>query len=247
LNVSQTTLETDETRGDLPLKPIYLFADSQLLFWKNGEAQPPFLASLRAFVPAERPKAAYLGASNGDNPDYYAIFEAAMAGIGIEECRMIRSEAAPEDRAFLEQADIILLAGGDVEKGWVVFKETGLKETIVKRYYDGAVLIGISAGAVQLGLFGWPETFTSATDLFETFKLLPFMISAHGEKQEWTQLKDAVRLMQGTIRGLGIPSGGGLIYYGDHTLEPIRHPLYEITWDKETLRQSLLFFDPTSE
>src|SRR5690348_16980479 len=39
---------------------------------------------------------------------------------------MIVSQPSPEDRQFLELADIILLAGGSVEKGWHVFEENGL-------------------------------------------------------------------------------------------------------------------------
>ncbi|HEX8353175.1 MAG TPA: hypothetical protein VF611_09765, partial [Pyrinomonadaceae bacterium] len=91
-------------------QPIYLFADSQLLFWRDGGNL--FLDSVRRLVTRDPPRAAYLGASNGDAPEYYSIFEAAMAGVGVHNCRMILSSFPVEDQSFLKEADVILLAGG---------------------------------------------------------------------------------------------------------------------------------------
>lgn len=173
------------------------------------------------------PKAAYVGASNGDDPAFYSIFEAAMEGIGIRNCRMILSSFSSDDELFINDSDIILLAGGSVEKGWKVFSEVGLKELIIKRYYEGAILIGVSAGAVQLGLFGLAEAEESPAKLIDTFKLVPFIISAHEERQEWKSLREMIQSLNGAANGIGIPTGGGLIYYPDQTIEAVRYPLYE--------------------
>src|SRR6185503_2298694 len=136
-------------------KPIYLLADSQLLFLRTDGSL--YLDSIRNAIEAASPKAAYIGASNGDQPEFYSIFEAAMEGMEIHDCRMVSSRFSTEEASFLTTADLILLAGGDVIRGWRLFEQTGLKELIVKRYYEGALLIGVSAGAVQLGLLGWPD------------------------------------------------------------------------------------------
>src|SRR6185295_3145470 len=158
------------------LKSIFLLADSQLLFRQDG----PLLLE-RVVRTRDRMKAAYVGASNGDNPDFYAIFVAAMEGTGIFDCRMIPSVVSEADLAFLNDADIILLAGGDVELGWRTFLANGLSHHIVRRYSEGATLIGISAGAVQLGLCG----LAADGSLIETFKLVPFIIGAHEESDNW--------------------------------------------------------------
>ena len=71
------------------LKPIYLFADSQLLFWKDEDRL--FLDSLRSLIERPHPKAAYIGASNGDDLVFYSLFQGAMEGIGIRNCCMIHS------------------------------------------------------------------------------------------------------------------------------------------------------------
>ena len=157
-------------RGASSLQPILLFADSQLLFWRDGEQH-----LLERFVTRGQLKAAYIGASNGDDPAFYSIFVSAMEGAGVADCRMIRSAISEADMAFLNDADIILLAGGDVEVGWRVFLNNGLSDHIVRRYFEGALLIGISAGAVQLGLCG----LAADGSLIETFKLVPYIIGAH--------------------------------------------------------------------
>ena len=77
------------------LQPIHLFADSQLLFWKNNDGL--YLKALWDLVDRPAPKAAYVGASNDDDPRFYSIFEAAMEGIGIADCRMIASSFSPDD------------------------------------------------------------------------------------------------------------------------------------------------------
>ena len=221
------------------VQPIYLLADSHLLFWRNKG--PLFLASINELIGHSSPKAAYIGASNGDDPQFYEIFEAAMEGIGIRDCRMILSSFSAADELFMNDADIILLAGGEIEKGWKVFEEVGLKELIIRRYRESAVLIGISAGAVQLGQYGLIEAEDSFNRIIDTFKLVPFIIGAHEEKQEWLGLRTAVELLEGSVSGIGIPTGGVLIYHPDQSIEAIRHPVYEITKRDGVVSQSLLF------
>ena len=222
----------------MPLQPIYLFADSQLLFWSNKGIL--FLNTIRELIVLPAPKAAYIGASNGDDPQFYSIFEAAMENIGIRDCRMIYSSYTSVDELFMSEADIILLAGGDVERGWRVFNRAGLTELIIKRYYEGAILIGISAGAVQLGLYGVVQEGESLNKLIDMFKLVPFIISAHEERQEWKSLREAIEVLEGTAKGIGIPTGGGVIYYPDQSIEAIRYPLNEFSMKERMISSSLL-------
>jgi cyanophycinase-like exopeptidase len=272
------------------IKPIFLLADSQLLFWREAGGVP-FLARVRRLLeedraggpqpggsearpagsagmakapagtsqaggshPGERHpggsfKAAYLGASNGDLREFYELFAGAMAEIGISDCRMVPAEPAPADLAHFDAADLILLAGGSVERGWEAFRASGLDQRIAARYYGGALLIGVSAGAVQLGLKAWsdPPAGDGSGDaapgklsLFDTLRLVPFVIDAHDEPS-WARLLAAVARAGEHARGYGIPSGGGALYHPDYSVEPVRHALVEVSVTAEgELRQSLL-------
>lgn len=230
------------------VKPIFLLADSQLLFWHTGEGL--FLDRVRRALDEDpdgrSPKAAYIGASNGDAPEFFNLFVAAMEGIDIRDCRMIPSAPSSEDYAFLDEADIILLAGGDTARGWTVFQETRLVEQIIARYAIGTILIGVSAGAVQLGLKGRHDHEDGSFDLFDTFRLVPYVIDVHAEST-WRHLRQAVVKSGENARGIGIPAGGGAVFHPDWTLEPVRHPLTEFTADDNGITQSLLLPpDPAS-
>ncbi len=163
-----------------------------------------------------------------------------MENIGIRDCRMILSSFTSVDELFMNEADIILLAGGDVERGWRVFNQAGLIELIVRRYYEGACLIGISAGAIQLGLFGVVQEEESVNKMIDTFKLVPFIIGAHEEREEWKRLRAAIELLDSPAKGIGIPTGAGLIYYPDQSIEAIRYPLNEFSMREGKISSSLL-------
>jgi hypothetical protein len=219
-----------------PIRPMFLLADSQLLFFRGQDGR--FLDRVIAAVGAvEEPlRAAYLGASNGDVPAFYDIFLAAMEGVGVRACRMIPASPSAEDRAFLDGAHVVLLAGGDAERGWRAFQEAGLVERIIARYAAGAVLIGISAGAVQLGLRAW----TAEGRGFDTFRLAPMLVAVHDEP-EWTALADATAAMEGMGRGIGIPLGGGAVIHADLSVEPVRKGLVEISAEEGVVRRALLY------
>lgn len=224
------------TEPSRPIQPLYLFADSQLLFWKRNDRL--ILDTALDGLAWDRPiSAAYVGASNGDSLEYYEIFEAALDPIGITDRRMIHSSFGPDDRAYLECAQMVVLAGGDVRLGWNTFEKTGMKDVILQRYARGAILVGISAGAVQLGRFGIEA---SASSPFEVFQLVPMIIDTHDEQAGWARLSRTMQLLDGSAAGLGIPSGGGAIVHPDATIEPLRRPSHEFRFDSGRIAHSLL-------
>ncbi len=155
---------------------------------------------------------------------------------------MIDSSFGPDDRAFLERTQLIVLAGGDVRRGWKTFEKTGMKHVILDRYAEGAVLVGISAGAVQLGRYGIVETPQSpAPELLDVFKLVPVVIDTHDDPAEWARLSRAIHSLKGAATGLGIPVGGGVIAHPDMTIEPLRRPVHEFRFEDERVTHSLLY------
>ncbi len=217
-------------------KPLFFLADSQLLF-VQGQGNY-FRQSVIKHLNTQRPRAAYIGASNGDNPDYYSIFKAAMDGMGIKKRQMISSKYPRKNQLFLEQADLIVLSGGEIDKGWEIFTKTGIKDTLLDRYHNGAVLLGISAGAVQLGLKGWDQK----GNLFDTLKLAPFQLDVHDEANAWTRLLKMVNTQDKSVLGIGIQAGGGMIFYPDQTIEPVQKPLIKFKLHNGQIAQDLPSF-----
>ena len=224
------------------VKPIFLLADSQVLFLK--ESGSLFLDRIRKILDNGKKKgdikAVYIGASNGDEPKFYDIFIAAMAQIGITNCRMIPSKPTSKDKNFLEKADLILLSGGDVDKGLIIIKKNGLDEIILERYHQGAVLMGVSAGAVQLGLKGWRLSKEEHYFLLDALKIVPYIIDVHDD-EDWSKLNQAVNESGKYTKGFGIPSGGGDIFHEDWSMESVRHSITEYSFLDEGIKHSLIF------
>jgi hypothetical protein len=220
-------------------KPLFLLADSSLLFWRRGDS--PFVACLPVLLAAAPGglHAAYLGASNGDEPAYFELFVGAMEGAGITRCRMIPSRPTGEDLAWLARADVILLAGGDPRLGWETFQGNGVEPLLRQRHAEGAILLGISAGAMQLAARAWSEPGSGDVSLFTPLALCPFLVGVH-EPPEWPDLKRAVRAAGPGARGIGIPLGGGALLHPDGRLEPVRHPVVELVNAGGVLRESRL-------
>lgn len=163
----------------------------------------------------------YIGASNGDLPEFYEIFVSAMEDIGINKqyCKMIPSKPTKNDKEFLCNSDIILLAGGDCEygknnlylifliifyEGWNIINSNNIKRIIIKKYFEGSILIGISAGAIQLGMKGYN---LENNKCFNTFGFVPYIIGVHDEP-DWKSLEQILLLPENErLKGIGIPSG----------------------------------------
>ena len=220
-------------------KPMFLLADSQLLFGRAGEASLMGRVESALDVEPARAKAAYLGASNHDAPEFYELFEAAMGGIGVIDCMHVRARPEADATTFLAAADIIVLAGGDVAAGWRAFEEAGLVEGLRSAPRRGAILIGVSAGAIQMGMLGAGPAGTTLSLL----SLVPYAVGAHDEP-EWTTLADVVRHGGDHVIGLGIPRGGAVIAHPDGTIEPFRKPFTEVSSRGGDVRMSEVIAAP---
>jgi len=226
------------------IKPIFLFADSQPLFWHSKEGL--ILERIKKLIEEDkdRPegeiKAAYIGASNGDKPEYFDIFVSAMNQIDVTLCRHIRAKPTTNDYTFLRTADIVLLSGGSIVKGWNAITKTELQQKVVDCYHNGAVLIGISAGAIQLGLRGYRQTKKIPRDIFTTWQIVPAVVDVHDES-DWEFLRSVVVFTGETNRGYGIPAGGGAVYHPDWSFEAIRHHLVEYFFVNGEVQRSLIF------
>ncbi|HEX7243541.1 MAG TPA: Type 1 glutamine amidotransferase-like domain-containing protein [Longimicrobiaceae bacterium] len=226
-------------------KPFFLLADAQLLVLR-GEGDRLLERVRRAAEGGEpgRPlRAAWLGASADDSPEGFELFAAAMERISPVECRMVRSAPSDDERAFLESADLVLLSGGDTARGWNRLRQSGLDAALRERHVAGAVLMGISAGAIQLGPRGWRGSSPGPGDLFDTLGLLPFVVDAHAEAT-WRRLRQVLLLVGEGARGIGIPAGGAAVVHPDGAVEAVRHPVTELSVSGGAVRQRLLAPEP---
>ena len=212
--------------SNVRIKPIFLLADSQLLFHEGPDGL--FIDRIRRCfdgdIVANEVKASYIGASNGDDPRFYQIFKDAFRQVGVTNCRMIRVEPDVDDTIFLRDSNIFLLSGGDTTLGWRAIKRNGWDRALIQKYQDGAVLMGISAGAIQLGRTYYDKDIYSDPRYLQ---LIDYIVDAHPIDQ-WRALKEEVAAAGHGAKGIGIPHGAGLVYNPDGSLEAIRFPCPEL-------------------
>ncbi len=144
------------------ISPVFLLADSSCLFIPHNTLIPRIRESLVKHAGARQSyTASYVGACNGDREDFYDLFLIIMGKLGImaSSCRMICANPAlaDGDRKFLHQSNICLLAGGDPKRGWDAIKNCHLDADLKTLRYKGCIFIGISAGAMLLGLDSWAD------------------------------------------------------------------------------------------
>ena len=196
----------------MTVQPLFLLADSRPLFRTE---RAPALAKALEYHAGRGSRAAYVGASNGDAPEFCDMFVAAMTHSGVRDCSIVSSSFSKEDRRALEHAGLVVLAGGDVAAGWRVFERTGMKAAIEGCYRTGATIIGVSAGAVQLGNLATLRAPDDYGGWLPTFGLCPFLVDVHDEGRDWRHLAISVSMLGGATEGFGIPAGGGLVYSPD--------------------------------
>jgi hypothetical protein len=68
---------------------------------------------------------------------------------------------------------------------------------------------------------------------------VPFVVDVHDEPG-WARLLQTVPLAGEHARGIGVPSGGGALYHPDYSVEPVRHPLAEVSQTESGVQQALL-------
>ena len=65
-------------------------------------------------------------------------------------------------------------------------------------------------------------------------------MSVHDESGKWQNLGKALAALGDGARGIGIPRGGGIIYYADGFIEAIRYQVHEFSMNGAQLKHHLL-------
>jgi hypothetical protein len=82
-----------------------------------------------------------------------------------------------------------------------------------------------------------------AQKLVETFGLIDVIVDVHDERQDWQRLASTIQLLEGTVKGIGIPHGAALLVHPDGTFEPAGRAVEEFVMTEGRLRRSVLLAD----
>ena len=189
---------------------LLLLADSQLLF------RPERLPQVAKHFAGRVVQAAYVGASNGNQPAFYELACAALETLLGQPvpCTFVRTAGdLPE-----QPVNLLVLAGGSVSLGWAFLQQPALRSWLDGILNDPqALAIGVSAGAIHLARGCDPEQCDPeqpgplAQSYLDAF---PHFIAVHEEQQHWPSRQV---WQAGGCAGefVAIPLGGGLWCQGE--------------------------------
>ena len=226
--------------------PLIVTADSSILLGGEWWVEKASTAT-RAQRARGRTCGAYLGAANGDEPAYFQMAMIAFERAGLEQsaCRHVKADSELSDRSFVaERAAVVILAGGDPLLAEDAFAASGMNDAILCAARAGALIVGTSAGAIHMGLFGAPESVSLVAGhspaqplvpnlcnalckslggsmhnpLFRTLGLLPFAFGAHEEASDWANFLAMLAMAcecDVAVAGIGLPFSSAIIFDGD--------------------------------
>lgn len=209
-------------------KPVYLLA--------GGRKSQSTTASLLKAVFREsgrlHPTIAHIGAANGDSLDFYNLMAGMLTSHGAGRINRILLVSPRADMStagkLLEDADIVFIAGGDVEQGMQVMNDTKAGRVLTDLYESGKVFFGSSAGSIMLASkwVRWrdPDDDTTA-EPFPCLGFAPVICDTHGE-EDWEELQALLTLEKDGASGYGIVSGTALRVWPDGIPEALGGPVH---------------------
>ena len=100
----------------------------------------------------KRPRALFIPTASGDHPKYPETFRniyGKKLGCRCETLLLIgKKKLTPEMRQLIAQADLIYVGGGNTKKMMRLWRKLGVDKLLLKAHRRGAVLSGLSAGAI---------------------------------------------------------------------------------------------------
>jgi len=160
------------------------------------------------------PRVAYIGTAHLDTAYLWNMVRPMLQKAGAGAVEMVPIVKKPDPaaaRSLLQQADAVFLSGGEVEDGIRWLQKAGLVPLLNELYRGGVQFFGISAGCIMMGRHWvhWDkEGDDSTASLFDCLGFLPYTFDAHGEEEDWTELKCALRLLGPGAEGYGLSDGG---------------------------------------
>jgi peptidase E len=177
------------------------------------------------------PRVAYVGTASLDSRPFFASLSAAMRKAGAGAVTMApvvgRHADLAEAQRVLTESDAVFLTGGEVEDGVSWLRKTGLDALLAELYEGGRQFFGISAGCIMMGKHWvhWDREDDDATaSLFDCLGFLPLTFDAHGEREDWRELRCALRLMGPGAEGFGLSDGGFFTADVSGRLTALRRP-----------------------
>ncbi len=171
---------------------------------------------------AERPRVCFLGTASGDSPGYIDRFYEAFRTLPCEPSHLSLfklPEGSLQD--YLLEQDVIYVGGGNTRSMLALWQEWGIDGLLREAYERGAILAGLSAGAICWFEEGVTDSVTGQLGAIRALGLLPGSHCPHYDGEAERRPGYHALLRSGEI-GTGIAADDGVaLHYRDGELQRI--------------------------
>ena len=204
-------------------KPVFLIAGDP---GNRRSKSDPLLRTVFDNCGVSSPSIAYIGAANHDDRGFLGWVSDSFKKSGSGEVTLAPTVRRFERRSFektCQAADGVFVSGGDVEEGMNVVARRRLAPFFNELYRGGKLLFGVSAGSIMLARawVRWENDDDSAGGLFPCLRIADILCDAHGEEENWRELRALLKLSPESSIGYGIRAGSAIRVDPDGTVEPI--------------------------
>ena len=163
-----------------------------------------------------RPLVAWVGAANDDSLPWFERAAGVLHKRYGADVQRVLTSVADDTQRLVDEAPVIYLPGGDVSLLSQRLRALGLDERIRRRHAEGALVVGVSAGAI--GLTRWWIEFPEdgrAPFRFPCIGALELAVDCHDEESDWEELRALLAAWahdepDAVVEAYGIPAGGAL-------------------------------------
>jgi cobyric acid synthase len=221
------------------LKPVFLLADLDSI--NNISNNQPVLNSVITSLKTANPKAVCISLFTYNITAIQKSVSACMETYGAAYTAHLNENSHMDEFKNIERADVIVLISGKPDLAQKHIQKTGIEGCILNGYHKGAVIFGVSGGAVQLGKLGWTIDKDNNYLFFEGLNIIPYAINIKDENHEWRALKDIIVNHYHDIHGLGIPGHGGIVHYPDRSIQALNQTSVEFQFVDGKLWQNNIY------
>ena len=157
--------------------------------------KPHYSLTIEKYILAQSqkksPNICFVPTASAEDPNYIVNFYTAFSRLSCNPTHLSLFKRTPNLKSFINKHDIFYIGGGNTKSMLAVWKEWKLDQLLLKAYQKGAILCGVSAGAICWFQQGITDSWASQLNLMECLGMLPGCCCPHydTESQRSTHVK----------------------------------------------------------
>ena len=175
----------------------------------------PLYPYLLGLCQRERPRFSLLATASGDAPGFIDRFYEQTDGLDCEPRHFGLFGAVEDPDTFFLETDILMVGGGNTRSLLALWREWGIDGILRRRWQEGMILAGFSAGAICWFEGGVTDSWAGPLRAIQALGFLPGSFCPHYDSEGERGSRYRALLQDGELAaGFGVEDGMAVHYRG---------------------------------